>query len=100
MLAATAPNRVKDISNQRFGRLVVVSYSGIDKSGNASWKCLCDCGNTHTVVGYSLRRGDTISCGCYAKEITSRRVIKKYGLLTGQDAANDMIDRYKREAKR
>lgn len=54
----------KDIIGQRFGKLVVQSYAGIDKHGSTTFKCLCDCGNTTTVARYSLVENRTHSCGC------------------------------------
>lgn len=54
---------VKDLTGQRFGRLVVIGYAG-SSNGRAMWHCLCDCGNETTVYGYSLRRGNTRSCSC------------------------------------
>ena len=48
-------NKVKDLTGQRFGRLVVLSREGSFKSSKGKsrvqWKCLCDCGeytNLHT----------------------------------------------------
>lgn len=32
------------------------------------WKCRCDCGNETIVLGGSLRKGTTQSCGCYWRE--------------------------------
>ena len=49
----------KDISEQRFGKLVAKEYIG---GGN--WRCECDCGNTTIVLGRQLRCGNTKSCGC------------------------------------
>lgn len=57
--------RVKDMSGQRFGRLVVRSFAGIGEDHTALWNCVCDCGNETVVRGYSLRRGHTQSCGCF-----------------------------------
>ena len=34
------------------------------KSGDAIWKCQCDCGNITYVVTSSLMCGQTTSCGC------------------------------------
>ncbi len=62
-----------DLTGMRFGRLVVVKDAGRDKFGNSKWECLCDCGNTHTVIGSDMRRGYVSSCGCLAREITSKR---------------------------
>lgn len=49
---------------QRFGRLVVQGRS-VD---NRHWRCLCDCGKQTDVLGYSLNKGRTHSCGCYRRE--------------------------------
>jgi len=58
---------VKDLSGQRFGRLLVTSYAG-RKNTSTFWNCLCDCGNSCQIDGCSLKRGFTRSCGCLAKE--------------------------------
>jgi transposase len=57
-------SRVKDITGERYGRLVVTSQ--IDSTINcARWSCLCDCGKTHEAYGHQLRVGDVKSCGCF-----------------------------------
>lgn len=50
---------VKDLSGQRFGKLVAQKYEGSSK-----WLCLCDCGNTTIADAYALTRGNHKSCGC------------------------------------
>lgn len=62
-----------DITGKRFGRLVVISRAPRDGHGNDKWDCRCDCGKPTTVLGYSLRSGETKSCGCLSREITSKR---------------------------
>lgn len=57
-----------DISNERFGRLVVQEYVGRNK-----WKCLCDCGTTRIVASIALRRGIQVSCGCYRNKVCADR---------------------------
>jgi len=59
-----------DITGVRFGKLVVLCFSHINKSGNACWNCQCDCGKVAIVSGRHLRRrnGGTRSCGCLHKE--------------------------------
>lgn len=57
-----------DMSGQKFGRLTVVDYA-YTKNGNAHWNCLCECGNNTIVDGSEMRRGFTVSCGCYRKEV-------------------------------
>ena len=49
-----------DITGRRFGHLVVIEYTGDSK-----WLCRCDCGNEKEIDGISVRRGATVSCGCY-----------------------------------
>lgn len=65
------PN-AKDITGQRFGKLVVLKRIKNDKDGNAMWECRCDCGNLHVVMGSRLRKGQCRSCGCLQKEIVSK----------------------------
>ena len=53
----------KDISGQRFGKLVAMSDGGI-RDGQRLWLCKCDCGNECYVPTNSLTSGNTQSCGC------------------------------------
>ena len=60
-----------EMVGRRFGRLTVIAETTKrDKKGCIFWKCLCDCGKTVDVVGTSLRKGETQSCGCYCLEHT------------------------------
>ena len=59
------------LTGQKFGRLTVVEYAGINKWRNYKWLCLCECGKKKVIRSGSLRNGDTQSCGCLQKEITS-----------------------------
>lgn len=54
----------KDISGERFGKLVAVQPVGRDKNRQQLWECRCDCGNTKIATATSLRTGTTSSCGC------------------------------------
>lgn len=56
--------RVKDITNQKFGRLTAKEYSHTDQLRRAMWICKCDCGKQVISSGIDLRRGHTLSCGC------------------------------------
>ena len=57
-----------DISNQRFGRLLVIERNGTSKYGHATFLCECDCGNQKTADSHSLRQGLIRSCGCLQAE--------------------------------
>ena len=66
-----------DLTNQRFGRLVVLKYSGNNvANSNAMWLCQCDCGNQVVVDGVRLRSGITKSCGCLRRDLSRKRVFK------------------------
>lgn len=60
--------QVKDITGQRFGRLLVLRAAYKGSNNSWFWECKCDCGEEVTVDGHSLRSGNTKSCGCYNKE--------------------------------
>ena len=62
-----------DLTGQRFGRLTVIAFYGKNKSGNAVWRCVCDCGNEKNIVANSLRRGATQSCGCLNSELAATK---------------------------
>lgn len=64
---------LKDLTGQRFGRLVVLERAENSKRGNARWKCLCDCGNETIAWAESLICGNTKSCSCYKNEIAKKR---------------------------
>ena len=65
-LAAESGGRdLKDLTGQRFGMLTVVRRVENDKLGRAKWLCKCDCGGETSAMGFSLRRDQLKSCGCY-----------------------------------
>ncbi len=43
-------------------------------NGKALWRCRCACGALVSVRGDALRRGQTRSCGCLARELASIRM--------------------------
>jgi 5-methylcytosine-specific restriction endonuclease McrA len=53
----------KDLTGQRFGRLIVVKPTD-KKAGRTAWECVCDCGNKAIVNTVHLVSGRTRSCGC------------------------------------
>ena len=65
-----------DLSNERYGRLVVIERADdkFTKDGKRikQWLCKCDCGNEKITRQQDLRSGHTTSCGCYHKEMVGR----------------------------
>lgn len=70
--------KVKDLTGQRFGRLVAIEEAGRNKFGKAIWKCKCDCGTEKIISSINLTSGNTQSCGCLHKEISSINASKQY----------------------
>ena len=58
---------IKDLTGQRFGRLQAVEFSHLHRH-NAYWICVCDCGTSKAIIGFSLTNGTIKSCGCIRKE--------------------------------
>ncbi len=63
-----------DMKGLRFGRLEVLEATERRYSGHMLWHCRCDCGTAFIADGTSLRRGQTISCGCAHREACLRNV--------------------------
>jgi nicotinamide mononucleotide adenylyltransferase len=83
--------RIKDLSGQRFGRLLVQEDYETRKRRRIYWLCLCDCGTEKWVSRDSLQNG-TQSCGCIS--------IEQKSLAPGQASRNKLYQRYKNDAKR
>jgi hypothetical protein len=80
------PKKINMIG-KKYGRLTVIKEIDpyIDNRGSRiiRYLCRCECGNEKEVIGIYLRNLTTQSCGCYNKEIISRKKIniigKKFG---------------------
>lgn len=77
--------KVKDktsLIGRRFGRLLVIRWSGVDKNSQSLWLCECDCTNQKEIARGSLLRKDnkaTKSCGCLHIENINTGTNKKHG---------------------
>ncbi len=65
----------RDLTDRRFGRLLVTGDGKASAKPNGKyewlWLCRCDCGNETFVRGNCLVSGNTTSCDCYRKERVS-----------------------------
>lgn len=58
----------KDLTGQRFGRLVAVEATEMRGQGGATiWRCRCDCGREAMVPSSQLLKGARKSCGCLSR---------------------------------
>jgi hypothetical protein len=64
-----------DLTGKRFGRWVVTAYAQDRK-----WSCICDCGARADVNENNLRRGQSRSCGCLA-----RQRVTKHGMFGSRE---------------
>lgn len=71
-------NKIRDLTGQRFGKLLVLEQHGRNSRKNVLWLCQCDCGNTHIVASPALLNGSTNSCGCLHKE-RQKAAVTKHG---------------------
>lgn len=75
---------LKDVSNQKFGKLTVISY---DKS-KKQWLCQCECGEWTYANTNQLTSGRKKSCGCLLKgkfaEYEHDRTFKKLYKVWGK----------------
>src|SRR5215475_4653136 len=58
----------RDITGERFGRLIAIKPTKKRLNGHIAWLCHCDCGVKKLISGKKLRTGNTVSCGCRKKE--------------------------------
>ena len=56
--------RIRDLSGQTFGKLVVINPTNKRSNGSVLWKCKCDCGKYTNVTSGNLLSGSSESCGC------------------------------------
>lgn len=70
-----------DLTGKVFGRLTVVRYLGVNRTGKASWWVRCECGKEKRVDASNLTRKNhpTRSCGCWMKE-QIRAAIQTHGM--------------------
>lgn len=68
--------KAKDITGQRFGRLVAIRRTGTTSSGLAIWEFQCDCGKIIEKTGRDVWRGQAQSCGCLRKDLVREKNLK------------------------
>lgn len=78
----------KDITGQRFGKLIAKTFEPKLPDKPTLWICICDCGKEMKVRGSELRKGNVKSCGCKKK------------LAEGVAALNSLYTRYKISAEK
>lgn len=95
----------KDLVGMKFGRLTVESKCE-NIGTRRGWLCVCDCGNLHKAITYSLTCGKTTSCGCRKLEALIENS-SKYGIKPRHGMTDtkvwktwsSMLDRVRRDTR-
>lgn len=78
------PEGYVNLKNKKFGKLTVLTRSGVNDTGKQSWNCICDCDKKCTVIQDYLIEGVKDSCGCesrplkYNKKVVLKAVYSNY----------------------
>lgn len=79
-----------DLTGQKFGKLTVIQETDKRIDNKIVWRCQCECGNTVDVISTNLRKGNTLSCGCYHKEVITNDISnKRFGKLVAIEPTED-----------
>lgn len=65
---AIATSKHRSLFGKIFGRWTVLGPKSHNKNRDATWACLCSCGNASIITENSLLNGSSTSCGCSRKE--------------------------------
>ena len=72
--------RFKDLSNQTFGYLTVISFDGI-RNKHTYWLCRCCCGKQRSLQTSRLTTNKVTSCGCMNPRTQKSMVISSHKRL-------------------
>lgn len=78
------PKTLQDLTGMRFGMLTVIERASNSNTGLTRWLCKCDCGNEKIIIGNSLKRGRSRSCGWAEKATPTFKDLTgiRFGRLT------------------
>lgn len=79
--------QINDLTNQKFGKLLIINPLGINYKRSVVWECQCECGQKTNVSSESLMAGRTQSCGC----ITIQRLQKVDHCKSSFDVGSNKI---------
>ncbi len=68
----------KDLTGQRFGKLLVLEELPDRINKRIVWRCQCDCGEPIDVKGIYLTTGQTTSCGCIKRSLDEEHLRNDY----------------------
>lgn len=69
-------SKYEDLIGQHINKIEILAVIGKNKRNEAIIKCKCFCGKTFECSGYSLKVGNTKSCGCLNDQKRKERIEK------------------------
>ena len=82
----------KDITGQRYGKLIALNKTDTRSNKTIVWRCQCDCGNISYASQGNLKSGKSKSCGCLRGEkMSNTRKSLEYAEGTLIPMLNDKI---------
>lgn len=93
---------MKDITGERFGKLVALRPTNKRVGTNIVWEMKCDCGNITYVNTGNIGEGKrkTKSCGCFHKEVIGIDITgQRFGRLIALEETNNKAGRTAWECK-
>lgn len=89
---------LENLTNQRFGKLVVLEKADAKANKSYKWRCKCDCGKEVIIKQTALKDGIVKSCGCEWKnkslvgEKFYRLTVKSIDLINNKTFATCLCD--------
>lgn len=91
------PNKsAKDLTGQRFGKLIAIHPTTKRYRSQVIWECRCDCGNTVEASSYELLGGFVKSCECEKPPVGGKLDLrgKRFGHLTAIEETNERYNHW------
>lgn len=89
----------QNIKGKKTGRLTAIKPLYKNEYRSIVWQCLCDCGKVIEIATNTFNSGKQISCGCFHKENSSKRMRQTMSKPEGVSITNQLFAHYKIAAK-
>ena len=83
--------KFKDMTGQRFGKLVALNMKRLLGKSQIYWECRCDCGNICIVSGNAMRESRSTSCGCNTNQSAILKFKRENPNATPQEIMKERI---------
>lgn len=80
-----------DETGKRYGSWTVLYLDKENEKPNKYWVCKCDCGTIKSISGAELRRGRSISCGCFQKREWLNKKFGKWTVISEKGKAPNTV---------